>query len=68
MVGGTKVDMWRKLGTSGVVLETIWNSADGKDKVVMYTKDLVVGKVDESAFSTAGYEIMDMTGIPTMGQ
>ena len=68
MVGGTKVDMWQKLGTSGVVMETIWNSDDGKEKVVMYTKDLVVGKVDESLFSTAGYEIMDMTGFPTMGQ
>ena len=68
MVGGTKVDNWQKMATSGVVMENTWTSANGKEKVVMYTKDLVVGKVDESAFSTAGYEIMDMTSFPTMGR
>ncbi|MBK7111166.1 MAG: DUF4412 domain-containing protein [Flavobacteriales bacterium] len=68
MVGGKKVENWQKTPYSGLVMETTWNDANGKDKMVMYCKDLVVGKVDEAAFSTSGYEIMDMSNMPMFGK
>ncbi|MBK7100471.1 MAG: DUF4412 domain-containing protein [Flavobacteriales bacterium] len=67
MVGGKKVENWQKTPYTGLVMETTWNDANGKDKMVMYCKDLVVGKVDEAAFSTSGYEIMDMSNMPMFG-
>ncbi len=68
MVGGKKMEDWQRMGTTGVVMENTWTSADGKEKVVMYTRDLVVGKVDEAIFSTKGYEVQDMTAFPMPGQ
>jgi hypothetical protein len=68
MVGGKKMEDWQRMGTTGVVMENTWTSADGKEKVVMYTRDLVVGKVDEAMFSTKGYEVQDMTAFPMPGQ
>jgi hypothetical protein len=68
MVGGKGAEDWQQIGTKGVVMENTWTSADGKEKVVMYTKDLVVGKVDEALFSTYGYEVQDMTAFPMMGR
>jgi len=68
MLGGKKAEAWQLSGMDGMMLENTWTSADGKEKVVMYTKDLVVGKVVESDFSTAGYEIQDMSAMPMFGQ
>ena len=50
------------------MMETTWNSTDGKEKVVMHTRDLVQGKVNDALFSTAGYEVQDMTAFPMFGQ
>lgn len=68
MVGGKKVEKWQNMPHNGVAMENTWNSADGKEKVTMFTKDLVIGKVDESLFSTSGFEVMDMTGMPLYGR
>lgn len=68
VVKGKKVDSWQKTPYSGLVMETTWVDANGKDKMVMYCKDLVVGKVDEAVFSTSGYEIMDMSNMPMFGK
>jgi hypothetical protein len=68
MIGGKGAQEWQNLPHSGVVMENTWNSADGKEKVTMFTKDLVVGKVDESLFSTAGFEVMDMSSMPMYGK
>ncbi|MCB0771272.1 MAG: DUF4412 domain-containing protein [Flavobacteriales bacterium] len=68
MVGGKGVEDWQNLPHTGVVMENTWNSADGKEKVTMFTKDLVVGQVDESLFSTAGFEVMDMSSMPMYGK
>lgn len=68
MVSGKKVENWQKTPYTGLVMETTWNDANGKEKMVMYCKDLVVGKVDEAVFSTSGYEIMDMSNMPMFGK
>ena len=68
MVGGKKPQTWQRAIYRGLAMETTWNDAKGKEKVMMYTRDLVVGKVDESLFSTSGYEIQDMTSMPMFGQ
>jgi len=68
MMGGKKPENWQKAMLDGVIMENTWTSTDGKEKVVMHTKDLVIGKVDEALFSTAGYEIQDMTNFPMFGQ
>jgi hypothetical protein len=58
----------KNMGFDGLMMENTWNSADGKERMVMYTRDLQVGKVDETLFSTAGYTLQDMTALPTMGR
>jgi hypothetical protein len=68
MMGGKGSGAWQKSGMDGLMMETTQTSTDGKEKVVMYTKDLVVGKVDDTLFSTAGFEIQDMTAFPVFGQ
>lgn len=55
----------------GIPMESTWESADGKEKVVMYIKELKTGEVDESVFDISGYEVMDipmMPGMPGAGQ
>ncbi|MBL0126632.1 MAG: DUF4412 domain-containing protein [Flavobacteriales bacterium] len=49
-------------GVDGMPMEFEWISADATQRMVSYVRDLVVGKVDESAFSMDGYEVMDMSG------
>lgn len=44
----------------GMVLEFEWLSADGKDTMHCYVRDLVVGKVDASVFSLDGYNVTEM--------
>ncbi|HMN05215.1 MAG TPA: DUF4412 domain-containing protein [Flavobacteriales bacterium] len=65
---GSRADRWQMAPYQGMVMENTWTSTDGKEKVVMRTRDLVVGKVDKSLFSTAGYEIQDMTNLPVFGK
>lgn len=65
---GSRADRWQMAPYQGMVMENTWTSTDGKEKVVMRTRDLVVGKVDKSLFSTAGYEIQDMTNLPMFGK
>lgn len=43
-------------------MEFPWIFADATQRMVSDWRDLVVGKVDESAFSMDGYEVMDMSG------
>lgn len=58
-------DMQRRMGEiKGFPMEYEWVDANGKDRMVCYTHDLVVGTVDDSVFSLDGYEVMDM---PAMG-
>jgi hypothetical protein len=68
MAGAKKTEGWQNVKHEGLVMENTWNDANGTDKVVMIVHDLVVGKVDEALFSTAGYEMQDMTAIPMNGQ
>lgn len=68
VVGGQKAERWQETPYSGMLMETTWNAANGKEKVVMYTKDLVVGKVDEALFSTAGHQMMEMPSMGGMGR
>ena len=44
----------------GFPLEFEWADANGKDRLVCYMKDVVVGTVDESVFSLDGYEVTEM--------
>lgn len=44
----------------GFPLEYEWVDKDGKDKMVVYIRDLKMGAVDESVFSLDGYEVMEM--------
>lgn len=44
----------------GFPLEFEWADANGKDRMVCYMKDVVVGTVDESVFSLDGYEVTEM--------
>lgn len=48
----------------GFPLEFEWLDANGKDRMVCYMKDVVIGTVDESVFSLDGYEVTEM---PSMG-
>jgi hypothetical protein len=68
MMGGKGAEGWQKSGMDGLMMENTWTSADGKEKVVMYTRDIVQGKVNEALFSTAGYQIQDMSALPMFGQ
>ncbi len=67
MLGG-KADAWQKAPYQGMVMESIWNDKSGKERVEVRTKDLVIGKVDPSLFSTAGYDVQDLSGLPLFGQ
>jgi hypothetical protein len=68
MIGGKKAEAWQKVPYQGVMLENTWHSANGKQKSVMTATELTIDKVDEGLFSTAGYEIQDMTAFPVFGQ
>lgn len=68
MMGGKGAEGWQKTGMDGLMMENTWTSKDGKKKVVMHTRDLVQGKVNDALFSTAGYEIQDMSAFPMFGQ
>lgn len=68
MMGGKGAEGWQQTGMDGLMMENTWTSADGKEKVMMYTRDVVQGKVNEALFSTAGYEIQDMSALPMFGQ
>ena len=50
-------------GLKGFPLEMTSESIDGKEKTTIYTKDLLVGPVDESVFSLDGYKIMEIPGM-----
>ncbi|MDX9751012.1 MAG: DUF4412 domain-containing protein [Flavobacteriales bacterium] len=67
MVGG-KTDDWQKAPYHGLVMESVWNDKNGRDRVEMFTRDLVIGRVDAALFSTAGYEVQDMTNMPLFGR
>ncbi len=47
----------------GMPLETTWEAHDGREKMVMYMKNLKVGSVDEKAFDMSGYEVMELPGM-----
>jgi hypothetical protein len=68
MLGGKGTEGWQRGGMGGLMMENTWNSADGKEKVVMYTRDVVQGKVNDALFSTAGYSIQDMSSFSMFGQ
>lgn len=68
MMGGKGSEAWQQTGMDGLMMENTWTSADGKEKVVMHTRDVVQGKVNDALFSTAGYEIQDMSAFPMFGQ
>lgn len=68
MSGSAPNKDWQKVPYSGLMMENNWNSADGKERVDMYIRDLQVGKVDEAMFSTAGYNLQDMTNMPSFGR
>lgn len=63
MQGDQRSEMaaWREV--QGFPLEYEWVGKDAKDKVVVYTKDLKLGPVDESIFSLEGYEVVEMPGV-----
>lgn len=63
---GARADDWQKAPYQGMVMESTWYSTSGKEKVQIYIRNLVVGKVDPDLFSTAGYEIQDMTNMPSL--
>lgn len=67
MVGG-RTDSWQKAPYEGMVMESIWHDKNGRDRVEMHTRALVVGKVDATLFSTAGYDVQDMTALPLFGR
>lgn len=50
-------------GLKGFPLEMTSESLDGKEKTTIFTKDLLVGPVDESIFSLDGYKIMEIPGM-----
>jgi hypothetical protein len=68
MAGSMPGKHFQNVGFDGLMMENTWNSADGKERMVMHTRDLQVGKVDEAIFSTAGYTLQDMTSLPAMGR
>lgn len=68
MMGGKGSEGWQKSGMDGLMMENTWTSTDGKERVVMHTRDVVQGKVNDALFSKAGYEIQDMSAFPMFGQ
>lgn len=66
ITGGRNLQGWQRGRPDGLVLESDWTSANGKERHVMTIQDLVVGNVDESRFSAAGYEVQDLTSMPAM--
>lgn len=52
----------------GMPLEWEFTSADGKEKAVCYVRNLIAGKVNGDVFNMDGYEMMDMTSMPTYGR
>jgi hypothetical protein len=68
MASGKKPERWQQAPYQGMMMETTWNDTNGKDKVVMFTKDLVVGKENKEAFSMDGYQIQDMSNMPMFGR
>jgi hypothetical protein len=68
MLGGKGTEGWQRGGMGGLMMENTWHSADGNEKVVMYTRDLVQGRVNGSLFSTTDYTIQDMSSFPMFGQ
>jgi hypothetical protein len=68
MLGGKGTEGWQRGGMGGLMMENTWHSADGNEKVVMYTRDLVQGRVNGSLFSTTDYTIQDMSSFPLFGQ
>lgn len=68
MSGSTPNKDWQKVPYSGLMMENTYTSADGKENVKMYIKDLQVGKVNEAMFSTEGYQVQDMTNLPSFGR
>lgn len=50
-------------GMNGFIMEGEFIDAKGKERTEMFTRELSIGKVDESVFSLDGYEVMEM---PTM--
>lgn len=65
---GSRSSKWQQAPYHGMVMENTWNAKNGKEQVKMYTRDLVLGKVDPALFSTDGYAIQDMTSMPVFGQ
>jgi hypothetical protein len=63
--GGQKMQQWQMMEVKGLIMENKWASADGKEVVEMFVRDLVVGKVDASLFDTSGIEIRDLTSVST---
>ena len=68
MSSGNKTQAWQDMPYQGLALETTWQDNAGSEKVVMYVRDLQTGSVDEAMFSTKGYEVQDMTAMPTFGR
>lgn len=65
-VKGADPEMARRMGeVKGFPLEYEWVDANGKDRMVCYMRDLVVGTVDAAVFSLDGYEV---TVMPAFGQ
>lgn len=65
MAGGSDDYLSTSQEVTGMPLEFEWVEADGSDRMVCYIRDLVTGKVDASAFSLDGYEVME---IPSFGR
>jgi len=68
MSGSAATYDWQKVPYSGLMMENTWTTADGKERVEMYIRDLQVGKVDEAMFSTEGYNLQDMSNMPSFGR
>lgn len=51
-------------GLQGFPLEFESVDKKGKEKMVVYVKDLQIGEVDPSVFSIAGYKVMEIPGMP----
>lgn len=63
-----KKESWQNTPYKGLLMESIWTSEDGKEVVTMKTLNFTEGSVDQSKFSTSGYEVMDMSSLPGFGQ
>lgn len=66
LTGGSNLQSWQRGRAGGLMLESDWTSANGKERHLMTIQDLVVGTVNEASFSTAGYEVQDLTSMPAM--